>query len=273
VASVHQATLAVDRSNSSTALAARAASGRIGWTGPLLLTVGRSVLILAGQGLACLILAVHGDRTPWSSAGRWWTVYGNFADLGCLALLWAFTRKESISLRDLLGPTRWRGGRDVWVGLGLCLLIFPLFVVGGMLSNLIVFGTFVPTPHPTGAVVVRAAFPLWGTLYSLFLWWIVWTPTEQLTYQGYALPRLRALGQAWGGRAWIGYAIVWFWWSLQHSFLPFDPHWRTVLWRFIMVAPGLAVMMAIYLRTRQLGPMIIAQWPMDIVAAAMSTLL
>ena len=39
-----------------------------------------------------------------------------------------------------------------------------------------------------------------------------------------------------------------------------------------MVAPGLVAMMLVYLRTRRLPLLIVAQWPMDIVAAAMSTL-
>jgi membrane protease YdiL (CAAX protease family) len=65
--------------------------------------------------------------------------------------------------------------------------------------------------------------------------------------------------------------LVGFFWSLQHSFLPFVPQWRYVVLRFVMVVPGLVVTMLIYLRTRRLVPMIIAQWPMDILVAFMTT--
>lgn len=240
-------------------------SGRISWTGPLLLTVGRSALILASQAIAALLFLLHGDRSPWLSAGRWWTVYGTLADAGCLALLWRFARQEGLRLRDLVGPVRWRHGRDLWTGLGLFLLIFPLFIVGGMLSNLIVFGRLSAAPGPAGAAA--QAFPLWGVIYSLSVWWIIWTPTEQMTYQGYAMPRLCALTH----RRWPALVLIGFFWSLQHSFLPFVPDWRIVVWRFVMVVPGVACTMLIYLRLRRLAPMIVAQWPADIVVALMST--
>jgi hypothetical protein len=227
--------------------------------------VGRSALILAGQALTALILVLQGDQTPWLAAGRWWTVYGTLADLGCLALLWTFTRAEGTTLRGLIGPIHWRRGRDLWMGLGLLLLIFPLFVVGGMISNLIVYGTMSANPNPTGAV--QPPFPLWGTIYSLGVWWVIWSPTEEMTYQGYALPRLRA----WSGRTWVALAVVGFWWSLQHSFLPFIPQWRYVAWRFLMVAPGVVVTMLVYLRIRRLAPLIAAHWPMDILVAWMTT--
>jgi hypothetical protein len=240
-------------------------SGRITWTRPLLLTVSRSLLILAAQTLTAVVFVLQGNRTPWLAASRWWTVYGTLVDVGCLALLWKFTRAEGTTLYGLIGPIRWRRGRDLWTGLGLLLLIFPLFVVGGALSNLIVYGNMSAGPNPTGAV--HSAFPLWGTIYSLSLWWIIWSPTEEMTYQGYALPRLRALS----GRSWVALLLVGFWWSLQHSFLPFIPEWRYVIWRFVMVVPGVIATMLLYLRMRRLAPFIVAQWPADLLVAWMTT--
>jgi hypothetical protein len=247
----------------------RAAEGRIPWAGPLLLIVGRSAFLLAAQALVALLFLLRGDPAPWGSAGQWWTVYGNLADLGCLALLWKFTRAEAVSLWSLMGPSRWRRGFDVWFGLGLCLIIFPLIVVGGMIANWLVFGTFIASTAPAagGAAAAPHIFPLWRTIYSVSVWWIIWTPTEQLTYQGFALPRLQALTR----RTWVAFVLVGFFWSLQHSFLPFVPQWRYVVLRFVMVVPGLIVTMPIYLRTRRLAPMIIAQWPMDILVAFMTT--
>ena len=253
------------QANSQSTIQARVSSGLVSWTGPLLLTVGRSALILASQAAVALIYMLHRNPSPWLSAGRWWTVYGTLADVGCLALLWKFTRAEGTRLRDLIGPIRWRRGRDVWTGLGILLLIFPLLIVGGMLSNLLVFGRISALPGPAGAV--HYTLPLWGIIYSLSVWWIIWTPTEQMTYQGYVLPRLCALT----GRSWVALVVVGFWWSLQHSFLPFVPNWRIVIWRFVMIVPGVIGTMLIYLRTRRLAPFIVAQWPMDIIVAVMST--
>ncbi len=257
--------------NSRAAVFARAAAGRVSWAGPMLLIAGRSILLVAAQALVAVIFLLRHDPSPWATAGNWWTVYGTLADLGCLALLWKFTRAEGVSLRSLFGPARWRFGRDVWFGLGICLLVFPLIAVGGMFANWLAFGRFIASTAPSSGAAAAAAvphvFPLWRALYSTCVWWLIWTPTEQLTYQGYALPRLQALTR----RSWPAFALVAFFWSLQHIFHPFIPQWQHVVTRFVMVVPGLIAMMLIYLRTRRLAPLIIAQWPMDILVAFMST--
>ena len=251
------------------AVHARPSSNRFPRAAPLVLIVGRNVFLVAAQTLAALLFLLRHDSTPWQTAGNWWTVYGNLADLGCLALLWRYTHAEGTSLRSLFGPTRWRGGRDILLGLGLCLLVFPLMVVGGMFANWLVFGSFVASTAPSsgGAAALPHVFPLWRTIYSLCVWWIIWTPTEQLTYQGFALPRLKTLT----GRTWVALVLVGFWWSLQHSFLPLVLDWHYVVVRFVMVIPGLVVMMLVYLHVRRLAPMIIAQWPMDVLVAVMTT--
>lgn len=176
--SVHEASA---HANSPSAIQARASASRISWAGPLLLIVGRSAFLLAAQALVALLFLLRRDPTPWATAGNWWTVYGNLADLGCLALLWKYTRAEGVSLRSLLGPSRWRYGFDVWFGLGLCVLIFPLIAVGGMIANWLVFGSFIASTAPAAGAAATAPhiFPLWRTLYSLCIWWIIWTPTEQ----------------------------------------------------------------------------------------------
>jgi membrane protease YdiL (CAAX protease family) len=103
-------------------------------------------------------------------------------------------------------------------------------------------------------------------VYSLTLWWMIWSPTEEATYQAYVLPRLQALT----GRTWIAFLIVGVCWTAQHCALPFVPDWRFLLFRFLAFLPGVLVLMLIYLRTRRLTPLIVAHWPMDIVAAIMT---
>jgi hypothetical protein len=93
------------------------ALGRITWTGPLLLATGRSGLILLAQALAAGVFALRGHPAPWRAAAPWWTVYGTLVDLGCLALMWRFTRAEGITIRDLIGAIRPR--RNILAGLKL----------------------------------------------------------------------------------------------------------------------------------------------------------
>jgi membrane protease YdiL (CAAX protease family) len=103
-------------------------------------------------------------------------------------------------------------------------------------------------------------------IYSLGLWWIIWSPTEEITYQAYSLPRLQALF----GRPWIALLLTAFWWGLQHCFLPLILDWDYIAWRFFAFFPGAIVALLVYSRTRRLPPLIFAHCPMDIVAAVMT---
>ncbi len=241
------------------------ASDRITWTGPLLLLVGRSAFMFVAQAIFAVIFALNGIRSPWRAAAPYWTVYGTIVDLGCLALMWKFTRAEGTTIRSLVGPIRWRQARDLFAGLGYFLLVFPLFVAGGVLSGWLLYGTFRADPFP--GVLSSRVIPAWAIVYSCSLWWMIWSPTEEITYQGYVLPRIEALS----GRTWVAVVLVAFWWGLQHSFLPFIPDWRSSLWRFIGFLPGVLGIIFIYLRTRRLAPLIIAHWMMDILGMLMTT--
>jgi hypothetical protein len=85
---------------------------RIPWTGPLGLVVGRSALMFVAPALVAGIFALRGSPTPWRSAAPWGTVFGTLVDIGCLGLMWMFTRQEGLTLRDLFGPIRWHRGGD-----------------------------------------------------------------------------------------------------------------------------------------------------------------
>jgi len=231
------------------------------WTGPILLVVARTLLLVIVQALVAAVFALRHVQSPWRAAAPWWSVYGTVVDLGCLILLRCFTQKEGIRIRDLIGEVRLRRGRDVLAGIGYYLLIFPVFVGGSMLSSLLVYGSI--GPHLAPGQLHERALPLWALLYTLSAWWIFWSPTEEMTYQGYALPRLEALL----GRPWIAVFLVGFWWALQHCALPLIFDWRYIGWRFGSFLPGVLVSILIYRRTRRLAPLIIAHWPMDIAAA------
>lgn len=237
----------------------KADTGRITWTGPLVLVVARTFLLVMAQALVAGVYALRHHPSPWLAAAPWWTIYGTLADIGCLALMAWFKRAEGIRFRDLLGTVRLR--RDVLKGLGYYLIIFPCFLGGSVLSSLAVYGSIGPN-IPSGLLHDRV-LPGWAVVYTLSVWWMIWSPTEEMTYQAYVLPRLETLS----GRPWIAVAVVGFWWSLQHSALPLIPDWRYIVWRFLAFVPGVLAAITIYRRTRRLAPMIFAHWPMDIAAA------
>ncbi len=242
----------------------RMAAGRVSWTGPLVLVVARSAFWLALQSLLALVfLALH-RPSPFRTAGQWWPLYANFGDLGCLLGMRYLTRKEGVRLRDLIGAIRMRWGRDLFLGLGILLLAFPCAMAGSYLAQVFVYGS--PAKTPMALIMQAHALPFWATVYSLTVWWVIQSATEEMTYNGYVLPRLEALT----GRTWIAFSVVGFWWSVQHCMFPFIPDWRFVAYRSLMMLPIVVWCMLVYLRIRRLSPLILAHWPMDIGVAIMT---
>jgi membrane protease YdiL (CAAX protease family) len=194
----------------------------------------------------------------------WWSVYGTLVDICCLGLIARFTRRERIGVRDLIGKVRLRWGRDIFAGIGLFLLTFPVFMSGSFVSSLLIYGSW--DPQRNLYLLGVRTLPLWGVIYSFAAWWLISAATEETTYQGYVLPRIEALS----GRSWVAVLIVVFWWTLQHCALPFVPDAKYLAFRFVAFLPGVTLLTLIYLRVRRLPPMIVAHWPMDLGAVIMT---
>ena len=147
-----------------------------------------------------------------------------------------FTHKEGIRLRDLIGPIHMRWGRDLFLGLGILVVAFPCAMAGSYLAQVLVYAS--PAKTPMAFLMQAHALPVWATVYSLTVWWVIQLATEEMTYNGYVLPRLEALT----GRTWIAFSVVGFWWSVQHCMFPFIPDWRYVAYRSLMMAPDRPVL-------------------------------
>jgi len=212
----------------------------------------RAALAVAAQAVFAGIFALRSSPAPWHEAGPWLPVYATLIDAGCLVLLWRFTRWEGIRLIDLLGFERSRLARDLL--LGVALIPFCLaFIYGGVYAaGWLVYGTLTP-PYLTGPLPLPAA--LYGILVFPFLWGI----TEQMTYNGYLLPRFQVLS----GRTGLAVAVVAFVWSLQHAFMPltFDP--RFMAFRLLSPIPESVFVTLLYLRLRRLLPLALSHALMD----------
>lgn len=220
---------------------------------PFFMVFARFLFALFIQGLLALILFLRGDAEPIQAAAPWWTVYGPLIDLACLASIGFFLRFEGGSLSSLFDFDR----SFIWKDLRFALLLLILFLVlgfgGGAMAGSLIYGG--PPPAPMGGL------PLWGALFSLLVFPVSWGITEQLTYQGYVLPRLQSLM----GKTWLAVLIVAFGWALQHTALPFLPDGRFILYRFISTLP-FAIIIPIYLRTKRLTPFMIAHWGVDMIS-------
>jgi|ERR1700730_19850 len=255
-------------SNSPLAIQQRIQAGRIGWAGPLVLTTARTGLILLVQAVVATAFLIHGNSSPWRAQAPWWTVYATLVDIGCLLLLSRQTRREGIRLVDLFGIERSQLGREILWGLLYFVVLFPIVAgSGSKFASWLVYGTTQLTPNMLAlGLLSERQLPHWAVVYSLSIFWLVWSPTEEVIYQAYCAARLQALT----GSTWITVALVGFWWAFQHSVFPLLFDWHLIVFRVLQFLPLVAVFQLVYLRTRRLPRMIIMHWPMDLFAALLT---
>ena len=238
--------------NSSEALVRRADARTLTWRGPALMLFARAAFAIVAQALVAAVFALRSSPTPWHDTEPWLPVYGTLIDAACLALLWRLTRLEGIRLIDLVGFDRTRLGRDVLLGLALIPACLVFILAGTAAAGWLVYGTPSP-PYFSGLL------PLPAALYGVLVWPFIWGLTEQMTYNGYLLPRFQVLSRSTA----LAVAIVAFVWSLQHSFMPltFEPKFMAL--RLLSPIPQSLFATIVYLRLRRVLPLAIAHAVMD----------
>jgi hypothetical protein len=243
--------------NSPEAIRSHLAEGVIPRYGPMLMLVARSAFILLFQGITLLLFMGFNIPNAAVEVRNWWSVYGTLVDFGCLGLLIWLTKYEGIRLFDLIGLAKSKLKTEIPFGVGIFTVVFPVTVFGGgMLAMLIAYGRLNPV-FPENTYI--RALPLLAVLYSRVLWWPLWSATEEITYNGYALARLIALTKS----TWLSVVIVSFFFSIQHSFLMLAD-FKYGLYMFLTFVPLTITLELIYLRIRRLPPLIVAHWLMDL---------
>ena len=222
------------------------------WRGPALMLFARAALAVGAQGVVAAVFVLNGSRTPWHDAEPWLPVYGTLIDVGCVLLLWRLTRREGIGLLDLVGFQRSRLVRDVLLGLALIPVSLVFIFAGTAAAGWIVYGAPAP-PYFLGGL------PLPAALYGVLVWPFVWGLTEQMTYNGYLLPRFQVLCRSTGAAI----AVVAFAWSLQHAFMPLTFDAKFMAYRLLASPPLSVFETLLYLRLRRLIPLAIAHALLD----------
>jgi membrane protease YdiL (CAAX protease family) len=115
-----------------------------------------------------------------------------------------------------------------------------------------VYGTLTPA-------YLFGPLPLPAALYGVLVFPFIWGLVEQMTYNGYLLPRFQVLC----GRTSLAVALVAFAWSLQHSFMPLTFDARFMVFRLLSPVPFSVFSTLLYLRFRRLIPFVIAHALMD----------
>jgi membrane protease YdiL (CAAX protease family) len=238
--------------NSYHALLLRRDAGTLTWRGPLLMLFARAACAVGAQALVAAVFTLRSSPTPWHDAGQWLPVYGTLIDAGCLALLWRFTRPEGIRLVDLVGFVRKRFVRDALLGLAL-IPVGLVFIYGGTsAAGWLLYGALSP-PY------FFAPLPLPATLYGVLVWPLIWGLTEQMTYNGYLVPRFQVLCR----NTSLAIAVVAFAWPAQHAFMPLTFDAKFMAFRLSPAVPFSIFSTFLYLRLRRLLPFVIAHALMD----------
>jgi membrane protease YdiL (CAAX protease family) len=173
-------------------------------------------------------------------------------DAGCLALLWRLTRREGIRLFDLVGFKRTCLVRDALLGFAL-IPVSLVFILGGTYAaGWLLYGTL-SQPYLWGPL------PLPAAIYGVLVWPFIWGLTEQMTYNGYLLPRFQVLCRSTS----VAIAVVAFAWSLQHVFMPLTFDAKFMAFRLLSPVPFSVFVILVYLRLRRLVPLAIAHALMD----------
>jgi hypothetical protein len=244
--------------NSQEVIQDRLEQGLIPRYGPMLMLFARSIFILLTQGITLLLFLQLKAPNATVEIRNWWPVYGTLVDIGCLAIMYHLTKREGIRLLDLIGLVKSKLITEIPLGIGLFILIFPIAMFGGgALAQLIAYGTLNPTfPQYTFNDRILPLLPL---LYARFLWWTVWSATEEMTYNGYALPRLIAITRS----RWLSVVIVAFFFAIQHSFLMLAGL-QFGFYMFLAFVPLAIALVLTYMRIRRLPPLIVAHYLMDL---------
>ena len=169
-----------------------------------------------------------------------------------LALVW-LTRREGLSLVDLLGVRGKAALRQLAWTLIYLLSIAPFGALASLITQR-VYGAGLP-PY-----ITIVDLPPVAGLYSFLIWPVIWVVAEELGYIGYLLPRLEARS----GRTWLAASLVVLFWGLQHLANPFIPDATHLISRVLAawVAVG-GVMLVYLLGKRRLVPIIGAHYLID----------
>jgi Type II CAAX prenyl endopeptidase Rce1-like len=238
--------------NDSRATLRRLDVGTLTWRGPVLMLFARSICAVAAQALVAAIFALRSSATPWLDAAPWLPVYGTLIDGGCLALLWQLTRREGIGLLDLVNFERARLVSDALIAFALIPVGLAFILGGTYAAGWLVYRTLAP-PYFFEPLPLPAA--LYGVLVFPFLWGL----TEQMTYNGYLVPRFQMLCRSTS----LAVALVAFAWSFQHVVMPLTFDAKFMVFRLLSPVPFSVFQTLLYLRLRRLVPFAIAHAVMD----------
>jgi len=190
----------------------------------------RSLLFIISVLLLSIVL-----NQSFYKLSSWWSIICSFINILTIFMLFWLCRSEKISYKELI---KYKKGKtkitDILIGISLTLIIG----MGGMyLAGALVYSRF-----PYMASTMIQPIPISLGVINIIVLPITTTIAEDGLYLGYALNRIN--------KKLASILLPAFFYALQHSFIPFLPDWRFIVYRFLSFLP-LTIIYAIWYRKKQ----------------------
>lgn len=191
---------------------------------------------------------------PYNALSNWWSLVAIGTNILTLFILYFVLKKEKIAYREILFYEK----RQTKVSMMIIIPILMLLVgmSGLYLAGFICYGQFpyldktIVEPLPVGfSIVVLLFLPLTTTF------------AEDGLYLGYAFQICNRRSK------WIWSIIVALFYALQHSFIPFLPEARYMIYRFLSFLPLTILICLWYQRKRTLFPIMLGHFLLNIATA------
>lgn len=226
---------------------------KIPWWIVILFLPARFLFAFLIQGFVALIMFWKGSINPWHDSAAWWLIYSTVTDILTFIALIFLLRIEGLGLNSAFKQYLQKPKTQLKYIPLFILLLVPFVVIANVITN-----SFYGTSLPPMLEIVN--LPIWGVVYSILIWPIIWVVIEQFVYLGYLLPRLEALS----GKTWLAGIIVAFFWGVQHFAIPFIPDSNYLVSRVLaaLVVSGGFTLIYVYLK-RPLFAAIVVHWLAD----------
>ena len=238
-------------------------TGSVAW--PVALSFIGAPLALAGNFLAATVAWIGGSSHPWDVAAAWTPVWGSLSVYPSLILILVWRhRQEGFSFGELLAIRRSKLGVDLSLGLAISLGIALFAALAAVLMSEIypeIGESLLRHANDSLAIPLPAWFFAWSVLVSPLGAALV----EELTYRGYALPRLTAARLTPGMALWL--TSLGF--GLQHVAFPYIDLSISIYRCFAIFCVGIGLGW-IYLKVGRLLPLIVGHYLWDAAPAVLA---
>jgi uncharacterized protein len=203
-----------------------------------------------------LIFYLLGTKNWLYDSSSWWPIYGICANIICLIILKISLKRENKKIIDLINFNIKKLKFDLLILLIIVPISIILAILSPYISTFLIYGRY-----PTELIPLFNGIPLIIILFSLILFPLLNSFTEEIFYNGYCFPKVEERSNTI-----IAIILVLIFFSIQHIFIPFIPDLKYLSCRIPAFIPLILFWIIIYIKMRRLTSLIIVHWVLDILS-------